>query len=340
MTNQLPKSNIARNPIVRNMTKGFSRLAGTIIALTILSISLITSQHTTIVSGQESRDDLTGINVAVFNGGPTSTSSRDALAAMFGWMNASVSILSTGSIKTGALIDYDLFVVPGGYAADYNDALGYGGLSQIRSFVEGGGAFFGVCAGAYFACDRIVWEGSPIDYSLDLFAGTGIGAIDAIAEWPNYNMCVVDLNKSNSLIDFSEEPNNHTVLYYGGPYFTLDESSGAEVLASYRINDQPAMIAFEYDAGRVFLSGPHPEWEEDSDRDGQTWPDGFNDYGSEWNMMLKVSLWLTEIPVETSSTTPVPMTSFNPNPLGLLLICVGTFGVIVVLVYMIKNRQF
>ena len=60
------------------------------------------------------------------------------------------------------------------------------------------------------------------------------------------------------------------------------------------------MIALEYEEGRVFLSGPHPEWEEDSDRDGQAWPDGFDDDGSEWNMMLAVSLWLTE---SDSSTT-------------------------------------
>jgi glutamine amidotransferase-like uncharacterized protein len=322
------------------MVKDLSRLTGIVVALIILSISLISVQHTAIVSGQELRGDLSGINVAVYNGGLTSTSSRDALVAMFGWMNATVTILSAASIKAGALNDYDLFVVPGGYAADYNDDLGYGGLNEIRSFVEGGGAFFGVCAGAYFACDNIVWEGSPIEYSLDLFDGTGTGAIDAIAEWPNYNMCVVDLNKTNTLIDLSDEPDNHTVMYYGGPYFTLSDSSGAEVLATYRINGQPAMIAFEKEAGRVFLSGPHPEWEEDSDRDGQTWPDVFDDFGSEWDMMLKVSLWLTETPAETSSTTPTSSTSLTPDPLGLLFIGVGTFGVIVVLAYMVKNRQF
>ena len=135
---------------------------------------------------------------------------------MFMWMNASVVTLSTASVRSGVLGEFDLFVVPGGYAADYNDALGLEGLTDIREFVSNGGAFFGVCAGAYFACDNILWEGAPIEYNLDLFEGTGTGAIDSIAPWPNYDMCVIDVSKSSSIVDLSSEPENHTVMYYGG----------------------------------------------------------------------------------------------------------------------------
>jgi glutamine amidotransferase-like uncharacterized protein len=340
MTNNIPKSNIAKVSILRTMVKYSSNLAGIIIGLIVLSTSLVALQHITIVSGQESINDLTGIDVAVYTGGPTSTSSRDALAAMFRWMNATVVILSAASIKAGVLSDYDLLIIPGGYAADYIDDLGYSGITQIRSFVEGGGAFFGICAGAYLACDKIVWEGSLIDYPLNLFDGTGTGAIDAIAEWPNYDMCVIDLNKSNTIIDLSDEPDNHTVMYYGGPYFTISDSSGVNVLARYQINNYPAMIAFEHEEGRVFLSGPHPEWEEDSNRDGESWPDGFDDVGSEWNMMLTVSLWLTEIPLETTTTTTTSSTMYSPTPLGLLFIGIGAFGVIVIMSYMVKKGQF
>ena len=283
--------------------------------------------------------DLSGIDIALYTGGTTSASSRDALFEMFLWMNASVVILSAASIRAGVLRDYDLLVVPGGDASEYNDALGYSGLTEIRSFIEGG-AFFGVCAGAYFACDQILWEDSLIEYSLDLFDGRGTGAIDAIAEWPNYDMCVIDINRSSTAIDLSDEPDNHTVMYFGGPYFTMNDSSGIEVLARYRVNDNPAMIAFEYEAGRVFLSGPHPEWEEDSDRDGQAWPDGFDDLGSEWDMMLTISLWLTEIPSQTSSTTPTASALPTSEMLGIVLIGVGAFGVIVTLAYIIKNRKY
>jgi glutamine amidotransferase-like uncharacterized protein len=251
--------------------------------------------------------DLDGVDVAVYEGGSSSISSREALVQMFAWMNASVTVLSATSIKNGALDDYDLLVVPGGFAGDYNDDLGGSGRSMILSFIQNGGAFFGVCAGAYFGCDWIIWEETPIEYYLDLFSGCGIGAIDEIEPWPGYAMCDINVARESELIDLSTEPENHTVMYYGGPYFVPDNPEDVEIIARYAVNNEPAMIALEYEAGRVFLSGPHPEWEEDSDRDGQAWPDSFDDIGSEWPMMLSVARWLTE--QQTTSTTTTTETS-------------------------------
>jgi glutamine amidotransferase-like uncharacterized protein len=53
------------------------------------------------------------------------------------------------------------------------------------------------------------------------------------------------------------------------------------------------MVAFEYGAGRVFLSGPHPEIEVDSDRDGSSKFDELSDEGSEWPLLLAATKWLT-----------------------------------------------
>ncbi|TFF91448.1 hypothetical protein EU546_08600, partial [Candidatus Thorarchaeota archaeon] len=124
--------------------------------------------------------DLDGVSIAVYVGGESSASSREALRQMFLWMNATVTVMSASSIKTGALDDYDILVVPGGNAGDYNNDLGHAGREEIGIFVEDGGAFFGVCAGAYFACDWIIWEERSIEYHLNLFNGCGIGAIDDI----------------------------------------------------------------------------------------------------------------------------------------------------------------
>lgn len=54
------------------------------------------------------------------------------------------------------------------------------------------------------------------------------------------------------------------------------------------------MVAFEYGKGRVFLSGPHPEIEVDSDRDGSNRFNDLEDEGSEWPLLLAVMNWLTE----------------------------------------------
>ena len=44
---------------------------------------------------------------------------------------------------------FDVLVIPGGFAPNTVDALGALGARKILAFVEDGGGFFGVCAGAY-----------------------------------------------------------------------------------------------------------------------------------------------------------------------------------------------
>jgi hypothetical protein len=94
------------------------------------------------------------------------------------------------------------------------------------------------------------------------------------------------------------------------------------------------MIAFEYESGRVFLSGPHPEWEEDSQRDNSIWENEFDDQGSEWDMMMKVSLWLVE--GQEPSTTPPPTMalSFEQS----VAIAATLFVVMILIVYRTKKR--
>jgi biotin--protein ligase len=283
--------------------------------------------------GQSDQRDLTGIQVALYAGGPTSESSRESLARMFSWMNASVTVLSGSAIREGELENYDLVVIPGGYAPDFINDIGARGLDQIRNFTSNGGSFIGICAGAYFAADYIIWQGLPTEYRLDLFDGAAVGAIDEIAPWPNYEMCTISVNQNSELIDLSIEPANHTVMYFGGPYFLPNDPNEIEILATYDINDEAAMIAFEYGQGRVFLSGPHPEWEEDSDRDGASWPDGFDDNGSEWNLMLSASLWLIEH-VNNPSTVGFQL----PYLVGVALLIVGVIGSAVILIHVFRNR--
>jgi hypothetical protein len=52
------------------------------------------------------------------------------------------------------------------------------------------------------------------------------------------------------------------------------------------------MIAFESGDGRVFLSSPHPEYEEGNLNDGTDYFDRLNDPDSEWLFMLAITQWL------------------------------------------------
>jgi len=305
--------------------------------------------HIVNTTAQTALTDLTGKQIALYFGGSTSSESRIALQLMFTWMNASVDILDASDIVAGDLSDYDMIVIPGGWAGDYNIDLAGMGIISIRNFIRDGGAFFGVCAGAYFGCDKLLWEGGFIEYPLNLFDGYGIGPVEEIATWPNRAMTDVILNHTSTIIDFSGEPANHTIQYFGGPWFNITSKVGIHSLATYAANDESAMIAFEYQDGRVFLSGPHPEWEEDSDRDNSVgWDAAFDDNGSEWNMMLKVSLWLldnsgsettsptTTSESETTQTNTSPEEPFNLDPM--VVISVTSIGVLVVALVLLKRR--
>ena len=310
-----------------------------LIVIVIVSFFVVNPFHIIPTSAQTDPTDLTGKNIAVYYGGPTSTESRTALQLMFSWMNASVDILDASDISAGGLSDFDMIVVPGGWAGDYNTDLAGSGIIEIRNFIRDGGAFFGVCAGAYFGCDKLLWEGGVLEYPLNLYDGYGIGPVEEIATWPNRDMTEIVINQTSPLIDLSGEPANHTIQYFGGPYFDIAGKEGIHSLATYAANDESAMIAFEYEDGRVFLSGPHPEWEEDSDRDNSVgWDAAFDDFGSEWDMMLKVSLWLLEN--SGSETT----SSATTTPDGLLstdmIVIIGavSLGAIIVVLVLLKRR--
>ncbi|MFX0054997.1 MAG: BPL-N domain-containing protein [Candidatus Hermodarchaeota archaeon] len=271
------------------------------------------------ISFENQPTDLNGIKVAVYEGvtdeQSSSLSSRTALFWMFRWMNATVDVVTAADIRNDILNDYDIIAIPGGWAWAYFQDLTNSGVVRIRSFVENGGAFFGVCAGAYFACDNIRWEGENIGYSLDLYPNLGIGPIEEIAAWPGHNMTRINLNKAVTGPDLSGEPDSHIVMYYGGPYFETGGTDGVTVLATYDVNDEPAIIAYEYGQGRIVLSGPHVEWEEDADRDGVAWENVYDDAGSEWDMMLQIGLWLSENGFEaTTSYTTSSSTTADSSP--------------------------
>jgi len=312
-----------------------------IVVLTIATLLVLTPLHVTSAAAQTIPTDLSGINIALYYGDESSsTSSRTGLQFMFSWMNASVDILYASDINDGDLTDYDMIAVPGGWAGTYNVDLAGKGITEIRNFVGNGGAFFGVCAGAYFACDKLQWEGGFLEYPMNLYEGYGIGPIEEIASWPNYAMAEIVINRTSPLIDLTGEPANHSVMYYGGPWFDTTDQEEVHTLATYTANNESAMIAFEYGEGRVFLSGPHPEWEEDSNRDNVSWDNEFDDEGSEWNMMLSVALWLVEGHATTAETTSRNNGSTPPpDPLGVSLIMIGATGTTLVLLFYVRNRS-
>ncbi|MGY5877262.1 MAG: BPL-N domain-containing protein [Candidatus Thorarchaeota archaeon] len=221
-----------------------------------------------------------GAKVAIYTDHGVRASSRIALQHMFEWMGAEVTIINSTWIAEGNLVLYDMVVMPGGCWCDtYIDILDYK-MDIIRQFVEDGGAYFGIDGGASYATS---WR-------LDLFHGMF---------WPDANgsgdyLLEFNVNKDSTGPDLSEEPDSYSMFYEASGYFEVGNLTGIIPICTYTDTGLPSMIAFEYGNGSVFLSSPHPEYEEGNDRDGVEVWDTLQDPDSEWDFMKKICQWLLQ----------------------------------------------
>ena len=87
--------------------------------------------------------------------------------------------VNTHSISTSS---YSAIFAPGGLGV--GASLDATGATNIATFVASGGAYVGICSGAFAACATEIWEGDTY-FGIGFFNGTCTGAIDAIAAWPD-----------------------------------------------------------------------------------------------------------------------------------------------------------
>jgi glutamine amidotransferase-like uncharacterized protein len=150
-------------------------------------------------------------------------------------------------------------------------------MEIVRQFVIDGGAYFGIDGGASYATR----------YRLNLFHGTLYPDSNGTG---NY-LLEVNVNIQANGPDLSDEPESYDVFYESSGYFLGEDMSDIIPICTYTDTGLPCMIAFEYANGTVFLSSPHPEYEEGNSRDGTDYYDRLNDPDSEWDFMLKICLW-------------------------------------------------
>jgi len=229
--------------------------------------------------------------VALYSGRGAADEGMTAAQKMFEWMGYEVTRISPSQINTGGLGGFDLICFPGGDMYCYSQDITAAGKLEIRRFVSGGGGYIGICGGAYFAAHTVYWQGAQLNMTpLALFSGKAIGPIDEIRGYSSYVMCQLDIVAQAHPIT-TDEDSCMSVLYWGGPYLLPDAGSEAVVICDYHTTGNHAMVAFEYGEGRVFLTGAHPEFEEDSDRDGVALCDTLDDKGSEWPFMKRATRW-------------------------------------------------
>lgn len=148
----------------------------------------------------------------------------------------------------------DVFVMPGGADIPYCAKLDGEGNDNIRAYVEEGGTYLGICAGAYYACEAIEYHKGRADEicaprELAFAPATAVGSLPELAK--PYDLTL----ESASVIPLS---NGVQTYYHGGPYFRLNGK--ADILSYYDLPFvAPAIIRTKVGKGTAILSGVHFE---------------------------------------------------------------------------------
>lgn len=152
-----------------------------------------------------------------------------------------------------------LLIMPGGRDRPYHADLKGEGCRRIRDFVEQGGTYLGICAGAYFGAKRVEFDqGFPLEVSeereLMFFHGAAVG--------PAYGKGTFDYHSQKGARAAKVKTSQgvfHTY-YNGGCTFDGDFSS-CRILARYADlpDEPPAILECRVGKGKAILSGVHIE---------------------------------------------------------------------------------
>ncbi|KAF9141022.1 biotin holocarboxylase synthetase [Mortierella sp. GBA39] len=228
------------------------------------------------------------MNILVYSGDGISRTSLihtvNSLRSLVGQHYDVMKIDATGLLTEPWEDSTSLLVIPGGRDLPFTRDLNGTTNDRIRNYVQSGGRFFGICAGAYYGSDRISFElGRSLEVQgereLKFFAGECRGAV-----YPGFvyesesgaNAVGIQLNQEvfsrtqqgqEAGLDFAETK----VYFNGGGYFVdADKYPGTTVLAWYKKEstqiepDSPepkaAMVACQVGQGLAVLTGVHPEY--------------------------------------------------------------------------------
>jgi len=178
-----------------------------------------------------------------------------------------IQFINAKSVKEGLWIkNAALFILPGGADLPYCKKLRGVGNERIREYVEKGGSFLGICAGAYYASSGIEFaKGHPRfevigKRELAFYPGIVVGPT-----FSEYDYASARGSRAEKLI-WKEGDNVATyIVYYqgGGHFMDPEKFPGIKILGFYsgEAKELPAIIEFSVGKGKVVLSGVHPEFD-------------------------------------------------------------------------------
>ncbi|GAA6022418.1 hypothetical protein JCM11491_001585 [Sporobolomyces phaffii] len=216
------------------------------------------------------------LNVLVYDGSGVSASSRDYLLHSLRTFLAhryDVQLVSPKTIREEPWADTcALLAFPGGRDLPYLFDLSGKPNRRIKDYVENGGKYLGICAGAYYASREIEFEkGTPLEVcgerELGFFPGLCRGTT-----FPGFEYETEAGARETSLAlrreawrdHWSQSPDHCDVWYNGGGSFVLDPAApprGVQVLAEYDETEprEVAGVLCSVGKGQALLWAVHPE---------------------------------------------------------------------------------
>ena len=207
------------------------------------------------------------IKVAVFDGEGVGKSCTNLITALTKSGNTDFKLtrITTRDILNGGLSQVDVLIHSGGSGSKQGNDLGEEGRKIVRQYVDQGGGFLGVCAGAYLATNDYSWSLNLIDAKV----------LDR-KHWAR-GMGTVQLELSPSGQELFQIAESTLDIYYGqGPLLarrewddpkTPDYESLAIYASEIAKNGAPsgimkgtsAAVRCKYGKGKVFCFSAHPE---------------------------------------------------------------------------------
>lgn len=181
--------------------------------------------------------------------------------------------ITADEILSGGLSDADIIVFPGGSGRQQAKLLGSRGKKIVRDFIEGGGGYVGICAGAYLGTcvsetGLAVADARYLTGKV-MVEGEGMRSISARGKG---TVEIQMTNAGQTVLGYEQLPIQ--VTYGGGPVLSPGRSPEIDdyvVLARYSTEvwsfkaqkgtmvDTPAIVASNFGNGRVILVSPHLE---------------------------------------------------------------------------------
>lgn len=177
----------------------------------------------------------------------------------------SVDMIDSARLRGGQwTAEAALLAIPGGRDIPYDAVLRGEANSHIRRFVEEGGSFLGLCAGAYFGAREVSFgRGTPLEVvgtrELAFYPGTAVGPLYA----PSAFAYDSEAGSRAAAVAFADR---YLCAYYnGGCTFEAPERYPDSVTIMGQYTDAgpqqiPAAIACQVGRGVAMLSGVHVEY--------------------------------------------------------------------------------